>query len=84
MPPSWVSAAAGGSPSGHTPSSSARPSSGMLRLAHEVVPLVVERGVEEEVVVLDLEMLVLFADAALAQGQKLLALGERAHSDSPL
>ena len=33
---------------------------------------------------LDLEMLVLFADAALAQGQKLLALGERAHSDSPL
>ena len=74
---------AGGSPSGQTPSSSARAQLGLVRLADEVVALVVERGVEEEAVVLELEVLVLLADAALAQREELLALGESAHGDGP-
>src|SRR5687768_12243192 len=48
-----------------------------------VVALVVERGIEEEAVVLDLEMLVLLADSPLAEGEELLALGERAHGYGP-
>ena len=56
---------------------------GVVRLADEVVALVVEGGVEEEAVVVELEVLVLLADPALAQGQELLALGERAHGDGP-
>ena len=56
---------------------------GLVRLAHQVTALVVERRVEEEAIVLDLEVLVGFTDTALAQGDQLLALGERAHSDSP-
>ena len=56
---------------------------GMVRLAHEVVPLVVEGGVEEELLVLELEVLVLLADAALAQRDELLALGQRAHRNGP-
>ena len=56
---------------------------GVVRLAHEVVALVVEGGVEEEAVVLELEVPVLLADAALAQGQELLTLGERAHCYGP-
>jgi hypothetical protein len=57
---------------------------GLVRLAHQVAGLVVERGVEEEAVVLDLEVAMLFADAALAQREELLTLGEGAHSHSPL
>src|SRR5215211_265064 len=56
---------------------------GLVGLAHQVTTLVVERRVEEEAVVLDLEVLVGLADAALAERDELLALGERAHSDSP-
>ena len=40
---------------------------GMVGLAHQVVALVVEGRVEEELLVLELEVLVLFADSALAQ-----------------
>ena len=56
---------------------------GVVRLADEVVALVVEGRVEEEPLVLELEVLVLLADAALAEGDELLALGERAHGDGP-
>ena len=56
---------------------------GVVGLAHEVVPLVVEGRIEEELVVLDLEVLVLLADAALAHGDELLALGERSHGHGP-
>ena len=56
---------------------------GVVGLAHQVVALVVEGGVEEEAVVLELEVLVLLADPALAQGQELLALGEGAHRYGP-
>jgi hypothetical protein len=42
-----------------------------------------ECRIEEEAVVLDLEVLALFADSALAQGDELLALGERADGDRP-
>src|ERR671930_379436 len=48
----------------------------LVGLADEVPGLVVERRIEEEAVVLDLEVLVLLADAALAERQQLLALGE--------
>src|SRR5207244_2085472 len=54
-----------------------------VRLADVLALLVVEGGVEEEAVVLDLKVAVLLADPALAQGHELLALGERAHSHSP-
>ena len=56
---------------------------GVVRLADQVVALVVEGRVEEELLVLELEVLVLLADAALAQGDELLALGERAHGYGP-
>ena len=56
----------------------------VVRLADQIVPLMVERRVEEELVVLDLEMLVLLADAALAEGDELLTLGQRAHGHGPL
>ncbi len=56
----------------------------VVGLANEVVALVVEGGVEEELVVLDLEMLVLLADTALPEGDELLALGQRAHGYGPL
>src|ERR1044072_2623742 len=55
----------------------------MMGLAHEVVVLVIEGRVEEEALVLELEVLVLLADSALAQGQELLALGESADRDGP-
>jgi len=57
---------------------------GLVGLADEVVPLVVERGVEEEAVVVELEVLVRLADAPLAEGDELLAFGERADGDRPL
>ena len=56
---------------------------GVVGLAHQVVALVVEGGVEEEALVLELEVLVLLADAALAEGEQLLALGERADRYGP-
>src|SRR5918992_855267 len=56
---------------------------GHVGVADAVVPLVVERGVEEEAVVLDLEMLVLLTYPALAESEELLALGERAHGYGP-
>jgi hypothetical protein len=43
----------------------------------------VERGVEEEAIVLDLEVLVGLADPALAQGYELLTLGERSYGHGP-
>ena len=55
----------------------------LVGLADQVDPLVVERGVEEEAVVLELEVAVGLPNAALAQGDQLLALGERAHGDGP-
>ena len=55
----------------------------VVGLADQVVPLVVEGRVEEEALVLELEVLVLLADAALAQGQQLLALGESADRYGP-
>ncbi len=57
---------------------------GVMRLANEVVALVVERGVEEEALVLNLEVLVLLADPALAKRYELLALRQGAHRDGPL
>jgi hypothetical protein len=42
-----------------------------------------ERRIEEEALVLELEMLAVVADAALTQGDKLLALGESADGDRP-
>jgi hypothetical protein len=54
-----------------------------MRLAHQVVLLVIEGGVEEEAFVLELEVLVLLADPALAEGQQLLALGECADRYGP-
>jgi hypothetical protein len=54
-----------------------------MRLADEIVALVVEGGVEEEPLVLYLEVLVLLANPSLAEGEELLALGESAHGDGP-
>ena len=55
----------------------------VVRFADQVVPLVVEGRVEEEPLVLELEVLVLLADAALAQGEQLLTLGESADRYGP-
>src|SRR5262249_35245671 len=55
----------------------------LVRLADEVAALVVEGRVEEEPLVLESEVLLVFADAALAQRYKLLAFGERAHGHGP-
>ncbi len=57
---------------------------GVMGLANQVVPLVVEGWIEEELVVLYLEMLVLLADSALPEGDQLLALGQRSHGHGPL
>ena len=56
---------------------------GVVGGTNEVVALVVEGRVEEEPLVLELEVLVLLANSALAQGDELLALGERAHCNCP-
>ena len=44
----------------------------------------VEGRVEEELLVLELEVLVLLADAAFAKGDELLALGEPARALRPI
>ena len=54
-----------------------------MRFAHDVVALMVERGVQEEAVVFELEVLVLLTDSALAERQELLAFGKRANGHSP-
>src|SRR3954454_6602269 len=59
------------------------PQLGLVRGANDVVALVLEGRVEEEAVVLDLEVLALFADAALAQGDELFALGEGTDGNRP-
>ena len=56
---------------------------GVMGFAHQVVALVVEGRVEEEALVLELEVLVLLANSALAEGEQLLALGESADRYSP-
>jgi hypothetical protein len=55
----------------------------VVRVADEVVALMVEGGIEEELLVLELEVLVLLPDPALPEGQELLTLGEGAHGDGP-
>ncbi len=55
----------------------------LMGLAHQVVALVIEGGVQEEALVLELEVLFGLADPALAQGQQLLAFGEGADGDRP-
>ena len=83
MPPSRVSARSGRIAVGPDALLEGAPELRRVRLAHDVVALVVERGVQEEPVVLELEVLVLLADPALAQGEELLAFGERADGDRP-
>ena len=56
----------------------------VVGLAHEVVALVVEGRVEEELLVLELEVLVLLADPALAEGDELLALGRARAPSRPI
>ena len=56
---------------------------GLMRLPDQVSALVVERRVEEEAVVVEREVLARLTDPALAERHQLLALGERAHGDSP-
>ena len=48
-----------------------------------IVPLVVEGRIEEEPLVLELEVLVLLANSALAKREQLLTLGESADGYSP-
>ena len=56
---------------------------GLVGLAHEIAGLVVEGGVQEEALVGEPEGLVRLADAALAEGDELLAFREGADGDSP-
>ena len=57
---------------------------GVMRLADEVVALVIEGGVEKEPVVLELEVLAVLSDAALSKSDELLSLGQRSNRHSPL
>jgi hypothetical protein len=54
-----------------------------MRLANEVVALVIEGGIEEEAVVVQLEMPAVLPDAALPERQQLLAFGKRTDCDGP-
>ena len=83
MPPSRVSALGRRLGVGPHALLEGAPQLGLVRGADDVVALVLEGGIEEEAVVLDLEVLALLADSALAQGDELLALGERADGDRP-
>ena len=56
---------------------------GLVGLAHEVVALVVERGVQEEALVGEPERLAGLAQDALAERQQLLAFREGADGDGP-
>src|SRR4051794_14515680 len=51
---------------------------GLMGGAHDVVALVLEGRIQEEALVLELELLALLADGALAHGDQLLAFGKRA------
>ena len=55
----------------------------MMRGTHQIVLLVVKSGVQEESVVLELEVLVFFANSALTQGEELFAFGQGSHGYSP-
>jgi hypothetical protein len=46
---------------------------GLVGLAHEIARLVIERGVQEEALVGELERLVGLLEAALAESEELLA-----------
>jgi hypothetical protein len=59
------------------------PELGLVRLADEIAPLVVERGIQEEPVVIEREVLFGLANAALSERHELLAFGKRAHSHGP-
>jgi len=48
----------------------------LVRLAHQVVALVVEGRIQEEALVLETEVLLRLADSTLAQGDELLSFGE--------
>ena len=54
-----------------------------MRLAHQIGTLMIKRRVEEESLVIELEMFVGLANAPLAEGQELLALGESPHRHGP-
>ena len=56
---------------------------GVVRLADEVVALMVDGRLEEELLVLELEVLVVLADAALPQGDQLFTLRKSADRDGP-
>ena len=81
---SQLSVSTGGSPSGPHPLFERPRELGHVGLAHEIVTLVIERGIEEEAVMLDAEALVGFANSTLSQGDELLAFGERTDGDRPL
>ena len=66
MPPSCSSARGGGLLVGPDALLESSSKLRMVRLADEVVALVVERRIEEELLVLELEVLVLLADSALS------------------
>jgi hypothetical protein len=55
------------------------PQLGLVRLANQVVALMIEGGVQEEAVVIEGEVLARLTDTALAERHELLALGESAH-----
>ena len=84
MPPSWSSALGGRLLVGPHALLEGAAKLGVVGFANQVVALVVERRVEEELLVLELEVLVLFPDPALAHGHELLSLGQRAHCHGPL
>src|SRR5579885_3598994 len=54
-----------------------------MRFAHQIRALVVEGGVEEEPLVVELEVLVGLANATLAKRQELLALRKGPHGHGP-
>ncbi|MEA2246815.1 MAG: hypothetical protein QOH46_1344, partial [Solirubrobacteraceae bacterium] len=56
---------------------------GLMGGANDVVALMFECGIEEEAVVIQLEVLALFADSGLAQREELFALGERTDGNRP-